>query len=65
MFNLLPPELAAHLLAFLKNIIPLLGLVCIRVFLYTVIGLQKMNSILNQSLRNEDKLWRLSFQKQD
>ncbi len=64
-FNLLPPELVAHLLAFLRNMIPFFGLVFIRMFLYTVIGLQKMNSILNHSLRNEDNQWRLGFQRQD
>ena len=68
MFNLLPPELVTHLLAFFKNIIPLAGLVLIRIFLLGSIFLQRINSIIyrkfNQLLGDNEVPAGLQWEKQ-
>ncbi len=58
MFNLLPPALAAPVLAMVKDILPLLGIAFIRIGLYMSIWFQKLNTSMSQKLQ-QAKLFKL------
>ena len=69
MYNLFPAALAAPVVTILKDIIPLLGIVLIRIGLYMASWLQRSHSGIffnpQQSFQDEDSHLGLRFQKQD
>ena len=68
LFNLLPAELVLHVTAILKNIIPLVSLLLVRIFLVTTLFFQRaeywISVKLNQLVTGEENLKGVRFAKQ-
>jgi hypothetical protein len=51
LFNLLPAPVAAPVMNMIKDIIPMLSILLIRISLYTALGFQKLHNSMTQKIQ--------------